>query len=168
MKKLVITAVVVGFAAVAAQAQDFGAVRVTSEVWGRAANISAQANKKAVATVDSLSAAAAKKAEQEKVRRAREEQAQAQKAAKQNKHFSHVPATGAMRDYAVEGRLQESAAKVDATSGSDGRQVKKEKPAAKKAKKSNWVLRAMGIAKGENETEAEYTARVEAMAFCNK
>ena len=158
MKKLVLTAVAVGFAAVAAQAQDFGAVRVTSEVWGRAATANTKVNAKAAKAADSI----AKKAEAEQLRRAKEAKA------KEAKHFAHVPATGAMRDYAVEGRLQESAAKVDATSGSEGRGVKKEKPAAKKAKKSNWVLRAMGIAKGENETEAEYTARVEAMAFCNK
>ena len=130
MKKVVITAVAVGLAAVAAQAQDSGAIRITSEVWGRYYNTNVADTTK---QQDALRRALAKKVEKEQLRQAKQAQA------KQNaKHFTHIPATGAMRDYAVEGRLQETTAAVK----KEDVKAAAETEAAKQAKVSRPVKKA--------------------------
>ena len=156
MKKIVLTAVAVGFTAVAAQAQGTGDGGVTRDVWVRAYGVNAKTQQEIVKKADSAAFAVAKKVEQEQVRQAREAQA---KQAQQNRHFAHVPATGAMRDYAVEGRLQEQAP-------AQAQQPKATTPKAKKAEhKHNFLAYVFGFEKGENESDAEWQARLYAMSM---
>lgn len=160
MKKIVLTAVAVGLAAVAAQAQGTGDGGVTRAVWGKAYQVNhADANTKK--QTDTLARTLAKKVEEENFRRA-QAAAQAQEQAKpQTKHYNHLPATGAMRDWAVEGRLDEQATPATKPAA---------KPAAKKkkAKAACLLARAFGFAKYENETEDEYLERMTQVAMSMK
>ena len=162
MKKLVLTAVVVGFAAVAAQAQGTGDGGVTREAFRlfyesqhKANAQEAQAARKA----DSLARAAAKRAEQERVRNARE-----QKANKPVRHFTHVPATGVMRDYAVEGRVQEQNAAHPAPQA-ENKPATQNNSKAKNQSAVKWIARVMGFEKYANETDEEWQARLYAMTM---
>ena len=171
MKKLVLTAVVVGFAAVAAQAQSIEA-KMASGIWGK--SMTAQVDKKAMAQADSLNAALAKKIEQEQLRQAKEaaQKAEENKKAKENKqakenkgrpqHFTHLPATGVMRDYAVEGRLQQSTAQPAIDKSVTKPVVEKQKT---KKEGASWLARVMGFEKFQNETNEEHYARLIAMAM---
>jgi len=169
MKKVVITVVAVGLAAVAAQAQDIGARRVTSEVWARNyyANHAAKADTAQAKAEKKAVAAFAKKAEAQYVH-----------AARQQKHFAHRPALGAFADYVTEGRLQEQAAAQqaaakDTTATAQTATAKQPKAKKVRCRKSNdvyaegscWFTRAMGVARHKGETTEQWNARLLAQSL---
>ena len=167
MKKIVLTAVAVGLAAVAAQAQDRGAIEVTRAAWIGAYEANNHTDANTQKKVDSLARKVAKKAEQENFRRAKQaaQAGQRAKAGKKQRHYNHVPATGAMRDFAVEGRLQEQTATSKAPSAEDEATTAQNTPKAKKQGTVKWLARALGFEKYENETYEEWQARLLAMAM---
>ncbi len=166
MKKLVLTTVVIGFAAIAAQAQgtgDGGVTREAFRLYYEARHQASAQKGQAARAADVAARKAAKQIEKEQYRRAKEQKMKQ----KDDRHFSHRPATGAMSDYAVEGRLQEQASvsrkpvSVEPTSSA--------RPKHKRhAKVGNWIAGLMGFSKWAGESDEDHLKRLEAMAYLNK
>lgn len=155
MKKTILTVLTV-FAASAIYAQGFAAGDGgVTRAW-----MKDYYNLKQAAKADTLSRTVAKKVEK------KYEQATKKK---NQKHFAHLPATGAMRDYAVMGRMEEEHA-VANSAQRDRTSTHKNKTMSavnKKAKSTNgsWFTRISGVAKQPNENIDEWNARMYANAL---
>lgn len=171
MKKIVLTAVVVVFAVAAAQAQDSGARKMASEVFVADYEAAHRTNANAKNQTDSLARQVGdrvtKKVEQENLRRAKQAKKgkQEAKAGKRQQHYNHLPATGAMRDFAEEGRLQEQATTRRAPTDKEEASTARNNRKAKKQGSVRWLARVMGFEKYENETDEEWQARILAMSM---
>jgi len=181
MKKVVITVVAVGFAAVAASAQNLADARFTAECMRGVACARAQ---KATATASSKPAKKDgstmswfKRIEQEQVRVARlaqeqaaqtEQTAKAEEAAEQPAAQKPAAKPQGLPSYYY-GREGHIMALSDATVEALKAEPAPAKPAKKaKAKKKSegcWFTRMMGFDKYENETEEEWQARLTSMAM---
>ena len=176
MKKTVITVATVVFAAFVAQAQGFAAADggVTRDRWTKSMQ-PVQADSVATDRAFAGYTVSAKQAQNEdrlvktftkKMERAR------LRAARQ--HFNHLPATGVMRDYAVEGRLVEdhSAAAAAKTNPADKKAEPAKKTATHKKKRSHvyvegspWLARVTGVARYQGETTEQWNARLLAQSL---
>ena len=171
MTKTVITAVTVVFVAAAAHAQGFatGDGGVTRDWYksnmkvlqaGTASSadttlaaypVSAKQAKHERRVVNTI----AKKVESERVRHARRQ------------HFNHLPATGAMRDWAVEGRLAEQYGQPVAAAAVRQNTAAPKKQATQKTRQnhvyaegSTWLAKVTGVARYRGETTEQWNARL--------
>ena len=103
----------------------------------------------------------AKKVEAERVHHARRQ------------HFNHLPATGAMRDWAIEGRLDEQcAARTQTADTTAAPKVAQKRKATKKrqqnhvyAEGSTWLAKVTGVARYRGETTEQWNARLMAQTL---